>query len=59
MAAIYAAFFIKGGHIVQFTKSNRTRINHEIRVPEVRLIDYEGTQLGVVKIDEAFFKGVW
>ncbi|AIL32521.1 translation initiation factor IF-3 [Basilea psittacipulmonis DSM 24701] len=32
------------------------RINAEIRVPEVRLIDSEGEQLGVVKIAEALQK---
>ncbi|MDH5681619.1 MAG: translation initiation factor IF-3 [Spirochaetota bacterium] len=29
------------------------RINKQIRVPEIRLIDDEGNQLGVVKTDEA------
>lgn len=31
-----------------------TRINERIRVPEVRLIDAEGDQVGVVKTDDAF-----
>ena len=30
-----------------------TRINERIRVPEVRLIDENGNQVGVVKVDEA------
>jgi len=30
-----------------------TRINERIRVPEVRLIDEKGQQVGVVKVDEA------
>jgi translation initiation factor IF-3 len=30
-----------------------TRINERIRVPEVRLIDEEGNQVGVIKTDEA------
>jgi len=29
------------------------RVNHQIRVPEVRLIDSEGEQLGVVPIEDA------
>jgi len=34
-------------------KQNKTRVNEEIRVIEVRLIDAEGTQVGVVKINDA------
>ena len=30
-----------------------TRINERIRVPEVRLIDEDGSQIGVIKIEEA------
>jgi translation initiation factor IF-3 len=30
-----------------------TRVNERIRVPEVRLIDEDGTQIGVVKTDDA------
>jgi translation initiation factor IF-3 len=30
-----------------------TRVNERIRVPEVRLIDEEGNQVGVIKTDEA------
>ena len=30
-----------------------TRINERIRVPEVRLIDEDGQQLGLMKIDDA------
>jgi translation initiation factor IF-3 len=30
-----------------------TRINERIRVPEVRLIDEDGSQIGVIKTDEA------
>jgi translation initiation factor IF-3 len=33
--------------------SKDQRINEEIRVPEVRLIDEDGAQLGVISIDEA------
>lgn len=33
--------------------SEQNRINERIRVPEVRLIDNEGEQLGIVKIDDA------
>lgn len=33
--------------------SKDQRINEEIRVPEVRLIDEDGSQLGVISIDEA------
>lgn len=36
-----------------FTISDRTRINEQIRVKEVRLIGVEGEQLGVVSIKEA------
>ena len=32
---------------------DQTRINERIRVPEVRLIDDEGEQAGVMKIDDA------
>src|SRR4051794_3562649 len=32
---------------------DETRINERIRVPEVRLIGDDGTQIGVVAIDEA------
>lgn len=32
------------------------RINHRIRAPEVRVIDPDGTQLGVMSIDEAMDK---
>ena len=31
----------------------RLRINHQIRVPQVRLIDIDGTQVGVTPIGEA------
>ncbi|OGE87972.1 MAG: translation initiation factor IF-3 [Candidatus Doudnabacteria bacterium RIFCSPLOWO2_02_FULL_49_13] len=31
----------------------RTRINNQIRVPEVRLIDDQGKMLGIMKIEEA------
>ncbi|HDR03874.1 MAG TPA: translation initiation factor IF-3, partial [Candidatus Marinimicrobia bacterium] len=32
-----------------------TRINHEIRASEVRLITVEGEQLGIVSIREALY----
>ncbi|MFC1617745.1 translation initiation factor IF-3 [Patescibacteria group bacterium] len=34
--------------------SKKIKLNRQIRAPEVRLIDDEGKQRGVVKIDEAF-----
>lgn len=34
----------------------RTRINRQIRVPEVRLIDEEGNQVGVVRTDKALLQ---
>jgi translation initiation factor IF-3 len=30
-----------------------TRVNHKIRVPEVRLVDFDGSQVGVVPTSEA------
>ena len=35
---------------------NITLLNDEISVPNVRLIDEEGTQVGIVKIQDALFK---
>ncbi|MBC8212453.1 MAG: translation initiation factor IF-3 [Gammaproteobacteria bacterium] len=32
---------------------NQARLNDEIRVPEVRLIDQDGEQMGIVKIQDA------
>lgn len=47
----------KGEHIARFNYAQRTRrdvkINEEIRVPEVRLLGADGSQMGVVKIEEA------
>jgi translation initiation factor IF-3 len=37
----------------QDTRSREPRVNHRIRVPEVRLVGVEGDQLGVVSIEEA------
>lgn len=34
-------------------QSGRTRINHQIRVPRVRVIDSEGEQVGVMSTDQA------
>jgi len=34
-------------------RDDDTRINEQIRAPEVRLIDDEGEQVGIVKIDQA------
>ena len=34
-------------------QGHQTRINHRIRVPEIRVIDYGGEQLGVMKTDAA------
>ena len=33
---------------------NQTRINHRIRIPEIRVIDYNGDQLGIMKTNVAF-----
>jgi translation initiation factor IF-3 len=41
-----------GGSLV-IQKKLRTRVNHQIRVPEVRVIDVDGNQLGVVEIEKA------
>jgi len=40
--------------VVNIATDKPTRINGEIRVPEVRLIGLDGEQLGIVKIAEAF-----
>jgi translation initiation factor IF-3 len=37
-------------------ESKKTRINDNIRVPKVRLIDQDGEQVGIVGIDEALIK---
>lgn len=37
-------------------QQNFTRINHRIRVPEVRCIDADGTQVGVVPIKDALMR---
>ena len=34
-------------------RNREPRVNHRIRVPEVRLVGIEGEQLGIVSIDEA------
>lgn len=34
----------------------KTRVNQEITVPKVRLIDYDGEQVGIVSIEEALHK---
>ena len=38
---------------MRISAEKKSRINEEIRVPEVRLIDADGNQLGVVKASEA------
>lgn len=38
---------------MRISAEKKPRINEEIRVPEVRLIDADGAQLGVVPINEA------
>src|SRR6185437_1142549 len=38
---------------MRISAEKKPRINEEIRVPEVRLIDADGNQLGVVSISEA------
>ena len=35
------------------TRTKFVRVNHRIRVPEVRCIDAEGEQVGVIKIEDA------
>ncbi|MFT8258759.1 MAG: translation initiation factor IF-3 [Candidatus Symbiodolus clandestinus] len=45
---------MKGGKRIQATRPNR--INDEIRVSQVRLIDKDGDQVGVVSIHEALAK---
>lgn len=35
------------------SRSDEPRINHRIRVPEVRLIDEKGNQVGIVRTEEA------
>ncbi|WP_253307093.1 translation initiation factor IF-3 [unidentified bacterial endosymbiont] len=45
---------MKGGKRIPATRPNR--INEEIRVSHVRLIDLEGEQVGVVSINEALIK---
>jgi len=52
-------FVIKGINIVTIApraareKEKQHRINHEIKVPEVRLIGLDGEQIGIVKTSEA------
>ncbi|MCH9769473.1 MAG: translation initiation factor IF-3 [Gammaproteobacteria bacterium] len=36
--------------------SKRTRVNQQIRVPKVRLIDADGAQVGIVATDDAILK---
>ncbi len=42
-----------GGKIIKSNKEGRNRINEQIRVLQVRLIDQNGKQLGVIGIREA------
>jgi len=51
---------LQGGSIIKKARGkppvkgkDEPRLNEEITVPEVRLIDVDGTQMGVVKIDDA------
>jgi translation initiation factor IF-3 len=37
-------------------KDDKRRLNEDIAVPEVRLIDAKGTQVGIVKIEDALSK---
>ena len=46
---------LEGGRSIAKDK-NDPRINEEIRVPRVRLIDEEGNQAGVVTIKDAIYK---
>jgi translation initiation factor IF-3 len=48
-----AAYTPRGG---KPEKKNRNRLNREIRVPEIRVIDPEGKMLGVMKTSEALAK---
>jgi len=46
---VYPFFYFNGGDII----SKGLRINEEIRVREVRLVDTDGNQLGVMPLREA------
>ena len=43
-------------HLTENHLRDHTRINHQIRVPEVRLIGAEGENFGVVSLSEALLK---
>ena len=45
--------FYIGGKIIKSNKEGRNRVNEQIRVLQVRLIDQEGKQLGILGIREA------
>jgi translation initiation factor IF-3 len=53
---IPARFFVPlagGGDIKEREKEKRVRVNEQIRLPEIRVIDAEGNQLGVLPTQEA------
>lgn len=41
---------------ISYEKVKRVRVNHQITAPQVRLIDVDGNQLGVVDLSEAQLK---
>lgn len=42
-----------GGGIKEKEREKRVRVNEQIRLPEIRVIDAEGTQLGILQTQEA------
>lgn len=65
MAAYICCFFLwsaiinyggKEEHIAQFNRNPRVRMNRDIRASEVRLLDVDGKQLGIMKIEDAIKK---
>ncbi|MEJ2628370.1 MAG: translation initiation factor IF-3, partial [bacterium] len=44
---------LKGGQTISKINFTRVRVNNKIKAPKVRLIDPEGSQVGVITIQEA------